>query len=262
MRDVFYHRMSILPSRRAFRTKAKGAVSAVRDVRFEPESDTVVAILSLLALWAIYYFQSMSDSAVSVLLFVLVGNFALTVLFPLYYVVSVRKEPLSAVGLTTRGWKRALVGSTIAALVLLPGIVFADEPAAVLIPHIVTVGLMIWEPLFVHGWLQLRFERAFGTVPGIVLAAGSFVLFHVGAVAPAGLLALSVFGAVHATLFRAFDRNLLVLWPILWAVGSAQGTLDSVIFGWEEASAYVAILLVTAIAIYVVRKRVDRRGTE
>lgn len=246
-----------LPSKRSVRTQASHAVSAVRDVRVEPGVDTVVAILSLLALWTIYYFQSTSDSLASVLLFLFVGNFALTVLFPLYYVVLVREEPLSAIGLTTRGWKRALVGSTIAALVLLPGLLSANEPAAVLLPHVVTVGLMIWEPLFVHGWLQLRFERAFGTVPGIVLAAGAFVLFHVGAVAPAGLLALSFFGVVHAALFRVFDRNLLVLWPILWAVGSSQGTLESVVFGWEEASAYVAILLGTAIAIYAVRKRVD-----
>lgn len=249
--------MSLLPSEKSVRTQASAAVSAVRDVRFEPGADTVVAILSLLALWTIYYFQSISDSTASVLLFLLVGNFVLTVLFPLYYVVFVRKELLSAIGLTTRGWKRALVGSTIGALVLFPGLRSANEPAAVLLPHVVTVGLMIWEPLFVHGWLQLRFERAFGTVPGIVLAAGAFVLFHVGAVASAGLLALSIFGTVHATLFRAFDRNLLVLWPILWAVGSSQGTLESVVFGWEEASAYFAILLGTAIAIYVVRKRAD-----
>lgn len=236
------------------RTRIEKGLSAATDARFDPGTDTVAAVLSLLALWGIYYFQSTSESVESIVLFLLVGNLALTILFPLYYVCHVRGESLSAVGITTDGWKRALLASAVAALVLSPGLLFADESLAVLVPHVVTVGLMLWEPFFVHGWLQIRFERAFGTGPGIALAAAAFVVFHVGAVAPTGLLVLGIFGLVHAVLFRAFDRNLLVLWPILWAIGASQGTLDSVVFGWEEASAYLVILLVAGMAIYVVRR--------
>ncbi|MFP8951589.1 hypothetical protein ACLI4Z_01270 [Natrialbaceae archaeon A-arb3/5] len=243
------------PFRDSVRSTIETGVSTVTDVRFEPNTDTVVALVTLLALWVIYFVQSASESVASVLVFLLVGNLFLTVLFPIYYVCYVRSEPLSAVGITADGWKRALIASTIAALVLLPGLLTVDEPLAVLLPHVVTVGLMIWEPLFVHGWLQIRFERAFGAGLGIVLAAAAFVLFHVGSVALTGLVVLAVFGAVHATLFRAFDRNLLVLWPILWAVGSSQGTLDSVVFGWEEASAYAVIVLVAGAAVYATMRR-------
>lgn len=140
---------------------------------------------------------------------------------------------------------------------LAPGLLVVDEPAAVLVPHIITVGLMFWEPFFVHGWLQIRFERAFGAGLSIPLTAAAFALFHVGAADATGLLALAVFGLVHAILFRAFDRNLLVLWPILWAIGSSQGTLDSVVFGFEEASAYLVILLVTGAVVYAIDRSLE-----
>lgn len=247
--------MSTGTSWRAFPSNIGARLSAARDIRFEPGPDTLVAVCSLVVLWGIYYFQSTRDSIESIVLFLLVGNLGLTILFPLFYVCHLRDEPLADVGLTWMGWKRAVLVSTVVAVVLAPGLLFVDEPAAVLVPHCITIGLMLWEPLFVHGFLQIRFEQAFGLIPGIILASGGFVLFHVGAVAPAGLVTLGAIGLVHAVLFRTCDRNLLVLWPILWAVGSSQGTLDSVVFGWEEASAYAAILLVAGIAMYATAKK-------
>lgn len=239
---------------RTLRSRVEDGVATATEVRFDPGADTAAAALSLLALWGIYYYQSTSDSVGSLLLFLLVGNLGLTVLFPIYYVCHRRSEPLSAVGVTTDGWRRALLASTVGGLALSPGLLFADESPAVLLPHVIAVGLMLWEPLFVHGWLQIRFERAFGAGPGVALAAASFALFHVGAVAPADLLALLAFGSVHGALFRAFDRNLLVLWPVLWAVGSGRGTLDTVVFGWEEVTVYLGMLLVAGAAIYGVKK--------
>ena len=239
---------------RTLRSKVEDGVTTATEVRFDPGADTVVAVLSLLALWGIYFYQSTSGSVGSLLLFLLVGNLGLTVLFPIDYACHRRSEPLSAVGITTDGWRRALLASAIGALALSPGLLFADESPAVLLPHVIAVGLMLWEPFFVHGWLQIRFERAFGAGPGIALAAASFALFHVGAVAPVDLVALLAFGTGHAALFWAFDRNLLVLWPVLWAVGSGRGTLDTVVFGWEEATVYLGMLLVAGAAVYAVQQ--------
>ena len=54
----------------------------------------------------------------------------------------------------------------------------------------------MWEPFFVYGWLQLRFERAFGVIPGIALAAVCFGAYHIGTFPLSGvvtLLGLGVF---------------------------------------------------------------------
>jgi membrane protease YdiL (CAAX protease family) len=40
------------------------------------------------------------------------------------------------------------------------------------------VGL--FEAIFFRGWLQLRFENAFGSVPGLVLGALCYSLYHIG----------------------------------------------------------------------------------
>jgi len=246
--------MSLQCFNEMLRKEIESCLTVARDIRFDPDFETVLAFLSLLGLWGVYYYQSTNDSTIALLAFLLIGNFGLTILFPLYYTCYVRGEPLSAVGITTDGWKPAVAASTLVAILLTPGLLVIDEPAAVLVPHIITVGLMLWEPFFVHGWLQIRFERAFGAGLSIPLTTAAFALFHIGAVGAAGLLMLSVFGLLHAILFRVFDRNLLVLWPILWAIGASQGTLDSVVFGLEEASAYLVILLVTGVVVYVIKR--------
>jgi len=89
------------------REKIRGSLTVARDVQFDPDFETAVAFGSLLGLWGVYYFQSASDSTAALLMFLLVGNFGLTILFPLYYTCYVSDEPLSAVGITTVGWKRA-----------------------------------------------------------------------------------------------------------------------------------------------------------
>ena len=48
------------------------------------------------------------------------------------------------------------------------------------LPNIAYNAIAFWEPLFVFGWLQLRFERAFGIIAGILMAALSFAAYHIG----------------------------------------------------------------------------------
>ncbi|MEY7851390.1 hypothetical protein AB7C87_19575 [Natrarchaeobius sp. A-rgal3] len=240
------------------RTSLEDVVSSVASVRFEPGRDTLLAVASVFALWPIYYANSTTDSTVALVAFLLVGNLLLTVLVPIYYVGVVRDESLSAVGITARGWKRALVASTLVAIAFLPGLLAAggELPTSLLLAHVITIGLMFWEPFFVHGWLQLRFERAFGPIPGIVLASGGFVAFHLGVRSPESLFVLLLVGLFHGVLFRVAGGNLLVLWPVMWAIASGQGTLESgLVFGWEEASAYAVILVVIAVGIWLVERR-------
>ncbi len=57
------------------------------------------------------------------------------------------------------------------------------QPGVSLLPQILANVFMLWEPFFVFGWLQLRFERAFGILPGILLAGiamGTYHLEHSG----------------------------------------------------------------------------------
>ena len=85
---------------------------------------------------------------------------------------------------------------------------------------------------------------AFGIVPGVLLAALSFAAYHIGSYPPATLIVLLITGLFYAVLFR-LTSNLLILWPLLWSMGSSIGTLmGGTQFTWMEVVIWAVILLV------------------
>lgn len=226
-------------------------VRRILSTRFEPGTDTALAFATATLFSFIYYFGTHTESAIaSFLIFTVLGTGIVCVILPAFYMLVVRSEPLESLGITRRRWLLSLVISLIFAVGSLPTVFQTAEqtPGAELAPHLLVNGLILWEPFFVFGWLQLRFERAFGILPGIVLAAICFGAYHLGTFPLPGVVGLVVFGLVYAVLFRAVGANLLVLWPMTWAVGSGIGTLQGgFTFGWGAVSG-AAVLLAVQIA--------------
>jgi hypothetical protein len=128
------------------------------------------------------------------------------------------------------------------------------------VPHLLFNAVILWEPFFVHGWLQLRFERAFGILPGILLAALCFAAYHIGTYPPAALLAIYASGLFYAVVFR-LTGNLLIIWPLLWCLGSSLGTLmGGTQFNWVELGVWSAILVVQLIIITWIWMRQNHKG--
>lgn len=230
-------------------------IDSFSDFRFEPGWDTTVAFGTLLVFWPIFYIGWNVEISGAFVFSTVVGTIFVAVLLPVYYVVVLRTEPLSNLGITTECWQRAVGISVLYVLVTLPTFRFEGYTGELAITeltvHMVTNGLLLWEPFFVFGWLQIRYEKAFGTVPGILLAGGSFGLYHVGTYPVEGVLALVAFGCVYAVMFRLARWNLLAIWPLTWAVGSGLGTLDGgILFNWIDAVSFLGILTVTAFGIW------------
>jgi hypothetical protein len=131
-----------------------------------------------------------------------------------------------------------------------------SHPNANLIPHLVHNGLALWEPFFVFGWLQLRFERAFGILPGIVIAALAFGAFHLGVFSVVGVGTLILVGLLYAVLFR-ITKNLLAVWPLAWTAGNSAVTLHAgLLSGWGHVVVYGALLVGQILGIvWMVRSR-------
>jgi membrane protease YdiL (CAAX protease family) len=183
--------------------------------------------------------------------FVLAGSVFLNVVFPAYYVLRVRGEGLAELGVRFDNWRSALVASVLVTLVHLPGLFAAvrEHPQVDLLPHLLFNGLILWEPFFVYGWLQLRYERAFGVLPGILLAGLSFAAYHAGTFPPAYLPTLLVWGVFDAVAFRV-TRNLLTLFPFTWAAASGAGTLEGgFAMGWFEVAVYVVVLVIQSLTL-------------
>jgi membrane protease YdiL (CAAX protease family) len=220
-------------------------------VRWAPAADTGVALLTALLMIPVYYVGTHSHGMASLLVFVVLGNGVLNVLFPAWYVLRLRREPAAELGITTKRLWLAVLLSAICCLFAWKGLQreMALHHGVDLLPQLIFNGVILWEPFFVFGWLQLRFERAFGIVPGVVLAAASFGAYHLGTYPLSGVLGLVVAGVVFAILFR-IAKNLIVLWPATWAVVSSIGTLQgNMHFGWNDVAIYATILLVQIGAI-------------
>ncbi len=245
--------------------------SAAREtfaLRWRPRSDTAVALLTAVLMVGLYYANTHAQSPVfSLVVFVILTNGLLNVLFPAYYVLVVRREGLNQLGITRRWWWLALLLSVVVSVLGWPRLqeVAAQHPDADLPLLLLFNGLILWEPFFVYGWLQLRFERAFGVIPAIALAAMCFGAYHIGTFPPSGVVSLVVFGVFFGVLFRVAGGNLLALWPLTWAVTSSIGVLEGGLgglVGWSDVAVYALLLIVQVALIALMARQADRPQDE
>jgi hypothetical protein len=244
----------------------KNAIKNLFTFRWNPGQDTVVAMLTALLMIPVYYVEThWHNSVAGLLIFVIFGNGILNVLFPAYYLLVFRRVGLEELGITTHRLWLAVPLSLVCTLFVWKGLQREAQLHSdiELLPQLIFNGLILWEPFFVFGWLQLRFEKAFGMAPGIILAAICFGAYHLGTYPMEGIVTLVVVGILSGILFRT-TKNLLTLWPATWAVMSSIGTMQADMrFGWDQVAIYAAILLVQVIAIgSMALKRRSEKGTE
>ncbi|MFW6599063.1 CPBP family glutamic-type intramembrane protease [Propionibacteriaceae bacterium Y2011] len=224
-------------------------------VAWRPGRDTWLALVSVVAMWASYYGQGVvgeSNSLAGFAMFIVLIMIVLGTLVPVVVVIRLMRRPLADIGLTLRRWWLALVISLIVGGGSIPALWSAAGEAGLdPLPHMVANMLMVWEPMFVYGWLQLRFRDAFGELPAPILAALGFGAYHLGSVDLPTVLFFTAFGLVFAIAF-AFTRNLLSLAPLTWAVTSGIGTISAgVTFGWSEAAILVVPALLQVVIVVI-----------
>lgn len=230
-------------------------------VQWRPGRDTTTALLTAVAMLPVYYLGVHGrGSLVGVIGFVILGNGILNVLFPAYYLLIYRKEGPAELGLTKDLLWLSLALSVLCSALFWPRLLteIQSHPSADLIPHLVYNGLALWQPFFVFGWLQLRFERAFGIIPGIAAAALVFGAFHLGVLSMMGVGTLILVGALYAVLFR-ITKNLLAVWPLAWTAGNSIVTLHAgLLSGWGQVMIYGTLLIGQILAIvWMIRSRKD-----
>jgi hypothetical protein len=235
--------------------------SHTRWVAWEPSVETWVAALTAVLWIAGYYLMThLHDPPFSVVYFIAV--LLAIVIIPVWWFCWRRKHPLYEIGITTRYWKESLLISVIVGIpfIWLVLLQYGSNGIAVLTPQFLLNALILWEPFFVFCWLGLRFGRAFGVIPGIVISGACFGAYHLGTYPLPGVLTLAVYGMIFGAFFRITD-NILSMWPVAWAGSSTFGTLrGGMAFSWPEVGVTAAILLVqVAFILMTVRRERHRR---
>jgi hypothetical protein len=219
-------------------------------VRWTPNGDIVLALATELWMVGAYYAVThwASSDLAAIAVFYIPTNLIVNVLLPVWWIAYHRKQPLSELGITTRRWLLSLLISV--GLAAFFSFRLVQVAAGIdWLPHVIGNAVILWEPFFIHGWLQLRFDRAFGIVPGVLLAGLCLAGYHVGTYPLEGVIALLFFGLIYATTFR-LTSNLLIMWPLTWCVGSSLGTLmGDAQLTWNQVAIWSVVLLIQLIFI-------------
>jgi membrane protease YdiL (CAAX protease family) len=238
---------------------------------WKPSRDSAVAILTEFGMILSYVAIGRSGNNIPVMmLFVAFVVPILTIGVPVYWMGVVKREPLESLGLTLRHWLPAiLLGVALSAIEVVQVATgrTAIAPASLWMPQAVAGAVSLWEPLFVFGWLQLRFEKDFGVLPGILMASVCFALYHVG-FGSVDMMVGQFFSAIaYGAVFRLVT-SLLAVWPLLWAASSARICMGDgfCFFDWGSATFMAILFLVeiafVAFAVYRQRLRAPRMAWE
>ena len=234
--------------------------------RWEPGRDTLLTLATMIYMVPSYYLMANDRHQLAGHNFLFASLFVL-VLLPAYHVLRARGESLEELGLTKRRWLPSLLISLALVSRLVPRVsgLLSAVPSGLVLPTVIYNGLCFWEPFFVFCWVQLRFERAFGVVPGILVAGLCLGSYHVGTYPWGMVVNLGMVGVFLGALFR-LTRNLLVLWPLTWAAASTMGTVSGgFVFGWSTVWIYAAVLIAQVAGIWWIartRKTLEDPGQQ
>lgn len=227
-----------------------------------PSTDTGIAAFSevLMVILAYLGITLFGKTWLNPIVFNLLGTIGVCVVLPLYWMVVARKKGIDTLGISRRHWLVSLLAGVSLAGFSLWGYYCSFGISMAVIPALIVGVYALWEVIFVYGWLQLRFEEAFGIIPAAILAGFCFSLYHLGygLYDFSGLVALFIIGLVFAIIFR-FTKNILILWPFLWPVACLRGfKMGGVSLDWGDAG-FSAVLFVFILILIVVFYRIEKK---
>lgn len=230
--------------------------------KFKPAKEILVVLLSWIMVVSVFYiaFNAITTQRVALhfITFSIVGITMLGVAVPVAWNTLIMKRPLSDIGIK----KDKLVLSIILGVVLsviqyfltinnlgVPGV-------KELIP-LITMALAVgfYENIFYRGWVQLRMEECFGIIPGIILSAVIYCLYHIGYGMPLSeLITLFIVGLVYSSIFR-LTSNIFILFPFLTPTGALFTQIkDGLNIPFEATYGFLDVILLLVAVLVIVKK--------
>jgi len=149
------------------------------------------------------------------------------ILFPLFYIQRSGRS-FADFGLTLRRWYVFVPINLILGVFLLYIFIYWVPPAGfrfdtkTLMTMIVILCTGVFEVIFFYGFLRTLFERAFGVIPAILLAAVFYSFHHIGF--QPEFLQLFFVGVMYAAVYRT-GNSVLLIFPFFWGVGALYNVL-------------------------------------
>jgi membrane protease YdiL (CAAX protease family) len=222
---------------------------------WSPSLDTGMAALTQIVIMILAFLglKAFGNTIFNPILFGLMGTLIVGVIFPLYWMIVKREKGIYTLGITGKRWPISLLAGFLLGAFVFFGYYRSFGLDAAIIPALIIGLYSIWEVLFVYGWLQTRFEKAFGIIPAVFLAGLCFALYHLfyGWYDISGFIQLFVVGIVMGIIFRT-TKNILILWPFLWPIACLRGfKMGGFVPGWKEAGSSAILFVLMLVSIFI-----------
>ncbi|GGE39940.1 hypothetical protein GCM10011391_18450 [Pullulanibacillus camelliae] len=236
----------------------KYKIRAFFGVRFTPTFDLMMAITTELVMIVFGLISSKTQQLIPGLVIngVLIP-LLLSVLVPLLFILAYKKQPLASLGIKKHFLFSSLLISFALSIVLFQSFIPITRDSNHILPLLLHNGLMLWQPFFIYGWLQLRFENAFGPIPSIILSGLCYGLNHLGTLPASILLPYIGLGLFFGLVFKLAESNLFVLFPMTWMVGTtAVQANHSIALQWHG---YGLVTILFLCVLFILIGHVARR---
>ncbi len=192
-------------------------------------------------------------------LFVMLGSLFTGVYVPVSHVTKAIGETLHGLGIRRDNLPVALgLSVLISAFYVQPLLAEADGRSSLLVQYLLFNAVFgLWQVIFIHGWLQLRYAAAFGPIPAIILAGLSYVLLNATTL---DLLPVLIIGLGQAFAFSVL-RSIFILWPIPWAVTYSISALQAGFdVTWGRILLFAGLVVLVWVMLQWVTAEAKREG--
>jgi membrane protease YdiL (CAAX protease family) len=238
--------------------------------RFRPTKEVFFVLASWLMVVSAFYtaFNIFTTKRVALnfITFGVIGITLLGITVPLVWNCIIKKRPLSDLGVKRDKLVLSIVLGVIFSIIQYYITIrnIAVPPMTELIP-LTTMALAVglYENIFYRGWVQLRIEEYFSIIPGIILSAVIYSLYHVGyGMNMDEMIVLLVVGLVYSVIFR-LTSNIFILFPFLTPTGALFSQIkDGLRLPFPSTYGFADVILVCIIILFAVNKVSKRRNTK
>lgn len=238
--------------------------------KFKPTKELLFVLLSWVIVVAVFYLAfiviTTQNVALNFITFGVVGIMIFGVLVPVVWNTLVMKRPISALGI-----KKDKLAVSVILCIVLSVIQYFFTLNSIKIPSLtelipliaMAVAVGLYENIFYRGWVQLRMEESFGIIPGILLSAVIYTLYHIGYGMDINeMLTLLIVGLVYSSIFR-LTSNIFILFPFLTPAGAIFTQIqDGLTLPFPATYGFVIVLVVSIISIIIINKRAKSKKME
>ena len=140
---------------------------------------------------------------------------------PIFWMVVIRKRPLSDLGLTFKRWRLSILIQLVLSVILyVIGPKFNIGSVAEFIPLVgLALAIGFFEAVFWRGWVIGRLEQSFGMIPAILVGSVLYAFYHIGyGMSMDDMLFLFFIGIMFAVVFK-LTNSVIILWPVFQPMG-------------------------------------------